>query len=93
MTLIDDINIIKSQRRAFINSFELNLNLIEILKTAANDNNLNSIRVHKYLTDGGLIGKVKTARFLETIQLSEKTHIKDLSDQNINDISLFVSSL
>ena len=93
MTLIDDINIIKSQRRAFINSFELNLNLNEILKPAAKDNNLNSIRVHKYLTDGGLIGKVKTARFLEKIQLSEKTHIKDLSDQNINDISLFVSSL
>jgi hypothetical protein len=93
MTLIDDINIIKSQRRALINSFELNLNLNEILKAAAKDNNLNSIRVHKYLTDGGLIGKVKTARFLEKIQLSEKTHIKDLSDQNINDISLFVSSL
>ena len=93
MNLINEINNIKLLRDNFLNNFNLKLNIEEELLQATNDNNLNSIRIHKYLTNAGLIGKVKTARFLDSINLSEKTKIKDLNKNNIKEITMYVSKL
>ena len=65
---------IKNKRKDFINSFEKNIeNIDNELIRASNDNQLNSIRIHKYLTETGVLGKVKTARFLDDIGLNEKS--------------------
>ena len=93
MNLINEINNIKLLRDNFLNNFNLQLNIEEELLQATNDNNLNSIRIHKYLTNSGLIGKVKTARFLDSINLSEKTKIKDLNKNHIKEITMYVSKL
>tara|TARA_B100001173_G_scaffold48473_1_gene39172 strand:- start:251 stop:532 length:282 start_codon:yes stop_codon:yes gene_type:complete len=93
MNLINEINNIKLLRDNFINNFNLQLNIEEELLRATNDNNLNSIRIHKYLTNAGLVGKVKTARFLDSINLSEKTKIKDLNKNHINEIYMYVTKL
>ena len=93
MTLIRDIEAIKALRNEFLNDFVIKSDLINILTEASGNNFLNSIRIHKYLTSTALIGKVKTARFLESIELTEKTTIKQLSEANINKIAEFVSEL
>jgi len=93
MTLIRDIEAIKALRNEFLNDFVINSDLTNILTEASGNNFLNSIRIHKYLTSTALIGKVKTARFLESIELTEKTTIKQLSKANINKIAVFVSEL
>ena len=93
MTLIRDIEAIKALRNEFLNDFVIKSDLTNILTEASGNNFLNSIRIHKYLTSTALIGKVKTARFLESIELTEKTTIKQLSEANINKISAFVSEL
>ena len=93
MNLLNEINNIKLLRDNFLNNFNLQLNIEEELLQATNDNNLNSIRIHKYLTNSGLIGKVKTARFLDSINLSEKTKIKDLNKNHIKEITMYVSKL
>ena len=93
MKLISDIESIKSLRNEFLNDFVLKSDLTTILTEASDNNILNSIRIHKYLTSTALIGKVKTARFLESIELTEKTTIKQLSEANINKIASFVSGL
>lgn len=93
MTLIRDIEAIKALRNEFLNDFVINSDLTNILTEASGNNFLNSIRIHKYLTSTALIGKVKTARFLESIELTEKTTIKQLSEANINKIAEFVSEL
>ena len=93
MTLISDIESIKSLRNEFLNGFVIKSDLTTILTEASDNNFLNSIRIHKYLTSTALIGKVKTARFLESIELTEKTTIKQLSEANINKIASFVSEL
>ena len=93
MTLISDIESIKSLRNVFLNDFVLESDLTTILTEASDNNFLNSIRIHKYLTSTALIGKVKTARFLESIELTEKTKIKQLSESNISKIASFVSGL
>ena len=93
MNLINEINNIKLLRDNFINNFNLQLNIEEELLRATKDNNLNSIRIHKYLTNAGLVGKVKTARFLDSINLSEKTKIKDLNKNHIKEITMYVSKL
>ena len=93
MTLIRDIEAIKALRNEFLKDFVIKSDLINILTEASGNNILNSIRIHKYLTSTALIGKVKTARFLESIELTEKTTIKQLSEANINKIAEFVSEL
>jgi len=93
MTLIRDIEAIKALRNEFLNDFVINSDLTNILTEASGNNFLNSIRIHKYLTSTALIGKVKTARFLESIELTEKTTIKQLSEANIRKIASFVSEL
>ena len=93
MTLISDIESIKALRNEFLNDFVIKSDLTTILTEASDNNFLNSIRIHKYLTSTALIGKVKTARFLESIELTEKTTIKQLSETNISKIASFVSEL
>lgn len=93
MTLIRDIESIKELRNEFLNDFVIKSDLTSILTEASDNNFLNSIRIHKYLTSTALIGKVKTARFLESIELTEKTTIKQLSETNISKIASFVSEL
>ena len=93
MNLINEINNIKLLRDNFLNNFNLKLNIEEELLQATNDNNSNSIRIHKYLTNAGLIGKVKTARFLDSINLSETTKIRDLNKNHIKEITMYVSKL
>ena len=93
MKLINEINSIKILREEFLNNFSLDSSLQSILKEVVTNNNLNSIRIHKYLTNAGLIGKVKAARFLESIELTEKTKIKDLNDVQIEEINSFVGKI
>lgn len=93
MKLLNQINSIKILREEFLNNFSLDSSLQSILKEVVTNNNLNSIRIHKYLTNAGLIGKVKAARFLESIELTEKTKIKDLNDVQIEEIDSFVGKI
>ena len=84
---------IKNKRKDFINSFEKNIeNIDNELIRASNDNQLNSIRIHKYLTETGVRGKVKTARFLDDIGLNEKSKLSDLNDNYIDSISNYVKN-
>ena len=84
---------IKNKRKDFINSFEKNIeNIDNELIRASNDNQLNSIRIHKYLTETSVLGKVKTARFLDDIGLNEKTKLSDLNDNYIESISNYVKN-
>lgn len=84
---------IKNKRKDFINSFEKNIeNIDNELIRASNDNQLNSIRIHKYLTETGVLGKVQTARFLDDIGLNEKSKLSDLNDNYIESISNYVKN-
>ena len=84
---------IKNKRKEFINSFDKSIeNLDNELIRASNDNQLNSIRVHKYLTETGVLGKVKTARFLDEIGLNEKSKFSDLNDNYIESITNYVKN-
>ena len=84
---------IKNKRKEFINSFEKNIeNIDNELIRARNDNQLNSIRIHKYLTETGVLGKVKTARFLDEIGLNEKSKFFELTDGYIESITIYVKN-
>ena len=83
MNLYKEIQNIKSERDIFINSFNpLNLTEEDILNTCVNIN-LQSIRVHKYLTSTGDIGKVATAKFLSSINLDENSRFTDIDKKQI----------
>ena len=80
-----DVVSIKLKRNNFLINFSMmNDDLFENLRTSRSDNELNSIRVHKYLTHTKVVGKVETARFLDTIGLDEKTTIGQIADKNIS---------
>ena len=82
-----DVVSIKLKRNNFLINFSMmNDDLFENLRTSRSDNELNSIRVHKYLTHTKVVGKVETARFLDTIGLDEKTTISQITDKNISQI-------
>jgi hypothetical protein len=82
-----DVVSIKLKRNNFLINFSMmNDDLFENLRTSRSDNELNSIRVHKYLTHTKVVGKVETARFLDTIGLDEKTTIGQITDKNISQI-------
>ena len=85
---------IKNYRRSFIESFDKNdIELKNKLINATNDINLQSIRIHKFITHNGIIGKVSFARFLSTITLDEQTRIIELNISNIEDIVNFIENL
>ena len=82
---------VKKKRLLFIDEFEKNIeNIYDELIKAKNDNQLSSIRVHKYLTARGTLGKVKTARYLDEIGLGEKTKFKNLKEADIKKLVKYV---
>ena len=85
------VNQVKSKRQALLKSFTTEkLKLKKILLDNIDNNEVNSIRVHKFLTSSGELGKVKTARFLESIDLDENTKISDLNIKHIDSIIDFI---
>ena len=88
--IVADISL---KRKEFISYFEMNSDfIVKNLEMAYKDNELNSIRVHKYLTETKFLGKVETARYLDSIGLTEKTMIKELTNENIMNIKVFIDS-
>jgi len=88
--IVADISL---KRIEFISDFEMNSDfIVKNLEMAYKDNELNSIRVHKYLTETKFLGKVETARYLDNIGLTEKTMIKELTNENIMNIKVFIDS-
>ena len=57
---------------------------------ASKDINLQSIRVHKFLTSNGEMGKVATAKFLDTINLNENSKLIELDNRQIEAIIEYV---
>jgi len=85
---------IKNYRRSFIESFDTNdIELKNKLIYASKDTNLKSLRIHKFITHNGDIGKVSFARFLSTINLDEQTRIMELNISNIEDIVSFIENI
>ena len=81
----------KSNRQYLIESFKLDTTHVKNLLLENIDNyEVNSIRVHKFLTNSGHLGKVKTARFLESIKLDENTKISELDNKHIDSIINFI---
>ena len=94
MNLKTEILHIKQERNDFINSFNLTYeNFNDLLREAVSNSKINSIRVHKLLTENGHIGKVKTMRFLNDIGLDENTKIYELENSSIDKIRNFVESI
>ena len=86
--IVNNIKVIKEQRKDFVINFDKRYeNVKSSLIEAVDNNNLNTIRVHKYLTENKIIGKVKTARFLEEIGLNENTKINELNTALIKKIA------
>ena len=85
------VNQVKSKRQSLLKSFTTEkLKLKKILLDNIDNNEVNSIRVHKFLTSSGELGKVKIARFLESIDLDENTKISDLNIKHIDSIINFI---
>ena len=85
---------IKNYRRSFIESFDTNdIELQNKLINATKDINLQSIRIHKFITHNGSIGKVSFARFLSSINLDEQTRIVELNNSIIEDIVNFIENI
>lgn len=85
---------IKNYRRSFIESFDTDdIELQNKLLNASKDINLKSLRIHKFITHNGDIGKVSFARFLSTINLDEQTRIMELNISNIEDIVNFIENI
>ena len=88
--ILISIRKIKKQRDDFINNFQTDKTFVyESLVNAIDNDNLNSIRVHKYLTSNKLLGKVVTARYLESINLNENTKIYELTEDEVSKISSY----
>ena len=91
--IVNNIKAIKDQRREFIINFDNKYENVKSSLIQAVDNNyLNTIRVHKYLTENKKIQKVKTARFLEEIGLDENSKIYDLNNLLIEKIANYSDS-
>ena len=90
--ILINVNNTKNLRNDFVLNFDVNYeSVIESLTKAVNNNKLNSIRVHKYITDNKKLGKVDTARYLETIGLKETVKISELNDDIIIKIAKYCS--
>ena len=88
--ILISIRKIKNQRENFINNFQTDKTYVyESLMKAVDNDHLNSIRVHKYLTSNKLLGKVVTARYLESINLNENTKIYELTTDELSNISSY----
>ena len=90
--ILINVNNIKILRNEFIVNFDIKYEyVIESLTQAVNNDKLNSIRLHKYLTDNKKLGKVNTARYLESIGLNETVKISELNDDIIIKIAKYCS--
>ena len=90
--ILINVNNIKILRNNFIDNFDIKYeSVIESLTQAVNNNKLNSIRLHKYLTNNKKLGKVNTARYLESIGLNETFKISELNDDLIIKIAKYCS--
>ena len=90
--ILINVKNIKNLRTNFIVNFDVNYeSVIESLTQAVNNNKLNSIRLHKYLTDNKKLGKVNTARYLDSIGLNETIKISELNDDLIIKIAKYCS--
>jgi len=90
--ILINVKNIKNLRNDFIVNFDVNYeSVIESLTQAVNNNKLNSIRLHKYLTDNKKLGKVNTARYLDSIGLNETIKISELNDDLIIKIAKYCS--
>ena len=82
---------VKSNRQILLESFTTDTpNVKKLLLDNIDNNEVNSIRVHKFLTNSGELGKVNTARFLESIELDENTKISELDNKHIDSIIDFI---
>ena len=91
MNLYKEIEEIRNARIQHLNSFDPTTLTEEQLVNACNDINLKSIRIHKYLTHNGLIGKVATAKYLDSIKLNENSRLMDLNLLQIISILEYVN--
>jgi hypothetical protein len=91
MNLYKEIEEIRNARIQHLNSFDPTTLTEEQLVNACNDINLKSIRIHKYLTHNGLIGKVATAKYLDSIKLNENSKLMDLNQLQIVSILEYVN--
>ena len=90
--ILINVNNIKKLRNDFIVNFDIEYEyVIESLTQAVNNNKLNSIRLHKYLTDNKKLGKVNTARYLDSIGLNETIKISELNEDLIIKIAKYCS--
>jgi len=90
--ILSDIKSIKLKREDFLNKFDNQYDSVyDSLIEATKNNVLNSIRVHKYLTNNNKLGKVNTARFLDNINLNENTKIIELKEVDIIKIAKYSS--
>lgn len=88
--ILININKIKFIRSDFIESFDTEFkHVVESLTKAVDNDFLNSIRVHKYLTNNKKLGKVNTARYLDEIGLSETIKISELNEDLITKIAKY----
>ena len=90
MNLHKEIQDIKLKRDQFLKSFSPGKISPNDIANASKDINLQSIRVHKFLTSNGEIGKVATAKFLDSIDLNENTKLFELNNSQIEAIIEYV---
>ena len=90
MNLHKEIQEIKLKRDQFLKSFAPGEVAANDIVNASKDIYLQSIRVHKFLTSNGEIGKVATAKFLDSIDLNENTKLFELNNSQIEAIIEYV---
>ena len=90
MNLHKEIQDIKLKRDQFLKSFSPGEVSTNDIANASTDINLQSIRVHKLLTSNGEMGKVATAKFLDSINLNENTKLIELDNRQIEAIIEYV---
>ena len=90
MNLHKEIQEIKLKRDQFLKSFAPGEVAANDIVNASKDTYLQSIRVHKFLTSNGEIGKVATAKFLNSIDLNENTKLVELNNTQIEAIIEYV---
>jgi hypothetical protein len=90
MNLDKEIQEIKLKRDQFLKSFSPGEVAANDIVNASKDIYLQSIRVHKFLTSNGEIGKVATAKFLNSIDLNENTKLIELDNTQIEAIIEYV---
>jgi len=90
MNLHKEIKDIKLKRDHFLKSFSPSEISSNDIINASKDIYLQSIRVHKFLTSTGEVGKVATAKFLDSINLTENTKLIELNNKQIEAIIEYV---